>query len=50
MCVGEYELAENTKIRDVKFNPRRPELMAVQSSTKLELIDIRKGVDAQKKV
>jgi len=24
--------------------------MAVQSSTKLELIDIRKGVDAQKKV
>lgn len=33
--VSRYEFNEDTKIRDVKFNPHRAELLAVQSSNKL---------------
>jgi hypothetical protein len=43
--VEKYEFSESTKIRDLKFNPFRPEQLAVQSSTKLELLDLRKGQD-----
>lgn len=43
--VNKYEFSEYTKIRDVKFSPHRPELLAVQSSSKLELLDIRKGME-----
>jgi hypothetical protein len=42
--VNKYEFSEYTKIRDVKFSPHKPELLAVQSSSKLELLDIRKGM------
>jgi len=41
--VAKYELGESIKIRDLKFNPYRPHQLAVQSSTRLELLDIRKG-------
>ena len=42
---AKYELSESTKIRDLKFSPHRPWQLAVQSSTKLEILDLRKGMD-----
>ena len=43
--VRKYQFAQNIKIRDLRFNPHRPYNIAVQSSRKLQLIDIRKGND-----
>ena len=37
--------AGKDQIRDLKFNPHRPWQLAVQSSTKLELLDLRKGTE-----
>ena len=40
-AVTKYEFSENTHIREVKFSPFNPHHLAAQSSTKLEIIDIR---------
>ena len=40
--VAKYTYSESTKIRDIKFNPYNPNYLAVQSSTKLEITDLRK--------